>query len=235
MVVKGIGVLALAAWGALLLKYWLTNQLDLLINPNYTFLAVGAGFILLVLAGVKVWAPPLTDHRGIFPPGWSSLLLVLAAGVGLVTTPHVFTSQTALARGLGTPTLETRVRPQAFHLEIQSQQRTLVDWVRTLAVYPEPDAYDGQLANIKGFVAYPPQLPPGYLMLSRFVITCCAADAYPVGMPVRLAPDHPPYPKDSWLSVQGRMATEVIDGERRLVLHAHTTTPIPQPRNPYEY
>lgn len=48
-----LDLFALAAWGILLVKYWLTGQLALLIHPNYFGLVVVTGFALLMLAAWK--------------------------------------------------------------------------------------------------------------------------------------------------------------------------------------
>lgn len=83
--VEWIDVLALAAWGILLLRYWLTGRMGLLIHPNYFWLTIAAGFALVGLAGLETWkllrTPPLPGirHFTLFPPGWMSGLLLGAA------------------------------------------------------------------------------------------------------------------------------------------------------------
>ncbi|MEN9280134.1 MAG: TIGR03943 family protein, partial [Gloeomargarita sp. DG_1_4_bins_134] len=72
--------------------------------------------------------------------------------------------------------------------------------------------------------------------IARFVVTCCAADAYPVGMPVDLpSGDAKQYPADTWLEIRGKMGTGQVKGQRRLVLQAEQVTPIQPPANPYLY
>ena len=67
-----------------------------------------------------------------------------------------------------------------------------------------------------GFLIHPNEWPEGYLMVSLFVFTCCAADAYPVGLPVQLAVSRQAYAPDSWLEIEGKMATATINGRRQL-------------------
>ena len=50
---RWLDVLALLAWGILLLKYVITSQIKLLIHPNYIGLVLVTGIILLVLAIIK--------------------------------------------------------------------------------------------------------------------------------------------------------------------------------------
>ncbi|MBF2029314.1 MAG: TIGR03943 family protein [Oscillatoriales cyanobacterium C42_A2020_001] len=238
-------VLAIAAWGVLFLNYWLTGKLYLLIHPNYMWLTVAAAIGLLALA---VWRGIFllqrsksrnvgndTSHMTLLPTGWSSTLLLATAILGLIITPRAFASQTAIQRGvIDAPTL-TRVKPQAFRASSNTEDKSIIDWVRTLTVYPEPDAYTGQAAKVQGFVIYPPDLPNQYLLISRFVLTCCAADAYPISLPVKLTGTHEQYKPDTWLEIQGQMMTETLGGKRQLVIRAAAIQPIEEPKNPYDY
>ena len=245
-----LDILALAAWGILMLKYWVMGKLSLLIHPNYFGLVVATGIALLILAAMRISQlitqvrqqtagrtpiMPVGQHLSLFPPGWSTTLLLAAAILGLVVTPQVFASQTAIQRGVTESVTMTRTQPQSFRSNSRPEARSLIDWVRTLAVYPEPDAYTDQRAKVQGFVVYPPNQPSQYLLISRFVITCCAADAYPVGLPVKLKGNRDAYPLDSWQEVEGRMITETLDGKRQLVIEASSLKEIPKPANPYYY
>jgi uncharacterized repeat protein (TIGR03943 family) len=242
-----LDVLAIAAWGAVLLKFWLTGKMPLLLHPNYVWLAITAG---IALVGLSIWKAgqgllllrrrsrqilPNPQHFTLLPPGFSSLLLLLVALVGLGFTPRPFSSEVALNRGVTESLTLTRSQPQAFRATVQPEARSIIDWVRTLNVYPEPDAYTGQQVNVDGFVIHPPNFPEGYLVISRFILTCCAADAYPVGLPVKLTGDRSSYPADSWLKIRGSMITETLNNQRQLVIQASAIEPIPEPRNPYAY
>ena len=245
-----LDILALLAWSILLLKYWLTDKLYLLIHPNYFWLTVAGAIALLIITAGRAWQlgslwqkqtqglatiPPATQHITLFPPGWSSGLLLATAILGMVITPQVFSSQTAMQRGVVESMTATRSRPQSFRHTANSEERNLIEWVRTLNVYPEPDAYTGQKVKVQGFVVHAPNLPPNYLIISRFVITCCAADAYPVGLPVKLSSDRTAYPADSWQEISGEMITETLDNKRQLVIAAQNIQKIPQPQNPFSY
>ncbi len=247
-----LDVAAILAWGILLLKYWLTGKMNVLLHPNYIWLAYSAGFFLLGLAVFKVVQlstlliarlkhrnaqplPTMTPHLSLFPPGWSSFLLLLVALFGLQFTPQPFSSQVALDRGVTETLTLTRSQPQAFRATVKPEDRSLIDWIRTLNYYPEPDAYTGQKVRVEGFTIHLPEVPNTYLGIARFVITCCAADAYPVGLPVKLPNgDRSAYPADKWFRVEGEMITETLSGKRQLVIQAKTLTEIPAPANPYE-
>ena len=239
---NGLDLLALGAWGVLLLKYWLTGQLAVLIHPNYFPLTVGAGGLLVGLVvwqGWVRWREPgrpqvWPESNPLLPRAWGRFLLLSTAVVGLIVTPRPFNSQIALESG---ELLNmTRTLPQQFRPANRPEERSLVDWVRLLNVYPEPDAYQGQKARVTGFVVHPPDSPTHRFFIARFVVTCCAADAYPVGMPVDLpSGDAKQYQTDTWLEIRGKMGTGQVQGQRRLVLQAEQVTRIQPPANPYLY
>jgi uncharacterized repeat protein (TIGR03943 family) len=248
-------IAAILAWSALLFKFCWTKEINLLLHPDYVWLAYGAGFFLLGLGIFKVlqglWRSlhhsrnrsarrtartipaEAMPHFSIFPVG--SAVLLGVALFGLNFAPQPFSSQTALDRGVTDTLTLTRSQPQSFRSKSRPEERTLTEWVRTLNVYPEPDAYKGQKAKIEGFVIHVKEQPDNFLMLSRFVITCCAADAYPIGIPVKLKGSRSEYKPDKWLRAEGEMATQTINGKRQLVVVAKTLSEIPKPDAPYEF
>jgi uncharacterized repeat protein (TIGR03943 family) len=242
-----LDVAAIGLLGMLLLQYWVSGKLNLLIHPNYHLLTLAAAMFLLGLAGWQGWGtwlrrnsvrPTAVAHTMLLPSGWSSGILIGVAIVGFLVTPRAFASQTALQRGVtDSLTTTTQVKPQAFKGVVRPETRSLLEWVRTLQVYPEPDAYAGQPVKIQGFAVHPPQLPNQYFLLTQFTITCCAADAYPVSLPIKLRQgDRQSYPIDQWFEVTGSVISEVLaEGNRQVVIDATDIRPITQPANPYGY
>lgn len=250
-----IEVLAVFAWGVLLLKYWVSGELNILIHPNFFALTNGTGVFLILLAcykgaqllhqqwrsrrvrnrGTRTATAAATDHITLFPPGWSATILLVTALLGFLISPRVFASDKAMMRNVNDFLPVTQSQPQAFRTARKPEERSLIDWVRTLTVYPEPDAYTGQQVNVQGFVIHLPDLPEEYFLISRFVITCCAADAYPVGLPVKLSQSRSAYAPDTWLQIQGEMSTETLGDQRQLTIVANSIKEIPEPPNPYEY
>jgi uncharacterized repeat protein (TIGR03943 family) len=244
-----LDVFCLLAWAVLLLQYWYTGRITLLLHPNYAGLTACTGVALLVMGGWKGWLLRkkkllLTpQHKTLFPPGFGSGLLLVVALIGLAIAPKAFASSVALQRGVTDSTfllrgvsINEKLQPQAFAVATAPESRSLIDWIRTLTVYPEPDAYAGQKASVQGFVTYDPSFPDDYILITRFVITCCAADAYPVGLPVKLTQQNrADYPPDQWLEIKGVMMTETLANQRRLVIAADQIQAINEPTNPYDY
>lgn len=246
-----LDILAVLSWGVLLFKYWLSGTLKLLIHPNYFWLVFITSIFLLFLGTIKT-AHLISDrkksaktdnseHLTLFYPGIGSSLLLITAILGFIIAPGVLASQTALQRGMSEALPEVRSQPQEFRLSVRSQERSLIDWVRTLNAYPEPEAYSGQKAHVSGFVVHLPQLDSNYLMISRFILTCCAVDAYPVGIPVKLETSRDAYPPDTWLKIEGETIVETLAAsseqtdKRQLVIKAKSIEKIPTPRDPYGY
>ncbi|NEU71803.1 TIGR03943 family protein [Hassallia byssoidea VB512170] len=238
-----LDVFGITAWAVLLLKYWLTEKLVLLVHPKYFWLVITNGFLLLFVALFKAWGLwrkhptlPKTQHLSLFPPGWGSGLLLVIALLGLVISPQPLTSQAATQQEVTDFSIATsRVKPQAFRASTRPEDRSLVDWVKTLTTYAEPDSYIGQKAKVQGFVIHLKSLPDDFLMITRFVITHCAIDATPMGLPVKLTTSRQAYPPDTWLEIEGEMMTAELEGKRELTIQAKSIKPIPAPKNPYEY
>ena len=117
-----------------------------------------------------------------------------------------------------------------FEFQLDPKERSLIDWVRMLTMNPEPESYVGQEAHVEGFIMN----VEGTVMLVRFVVACCSADARPVGLP--LSQENAQVIKnDTWVRIEGVMKEEEINGERRLVIVPKTVTEIPSPKDPYEF
>jgi uncharacterized repeat protein (TIGR03943 family) len=232
-----LDILVTLVWGVLFLKLWLTDKLYLLIHPNYKLLTIGAGFGLITLAILQLLRRDKRtgEHTNLLPSRWSNSILLIAGLLGLIVPPRPFASDIAFQRGISESFTTVR-GAQTFRRSPPPEKRSIVEWVRTLNVYPEPDAYKGQKVDVEGFVVHPSDFPPQYLLISRFVITCCAADVYPVGILVKLpTEDRSKYPADKWLRIKGEMDTIEWQGKRKLAILPQELLPIPEPKNPYDY
>ncbi len=251
--VPSLDAITFLTWGALLFKYWLSGEIQLLIHPNYVELVLTTGGILLILGIIKLFQiyrdktkkpeETVVQHITLFPVGWSTFFLLGTAILGLLIPPKVLGSDIALQRGIRETLPLTQTEPQAFRVSVQPQERSLIDWIKTINTYPEPDAYEGEKVKVRGFVIQKEKLPDNYFLVAQFVITCCAIDAYPVALPVKLADSQQGYPADTWLEIEGTMISANLvsiitddqshESKRQVVIRAEQVTEIPTPRNPY--
>jgi uncharacterized repeat protein (TIGR03943 family) len=87
----------------------------------------------------------------------------------------------------------------------------------------------GMEVELTGFVTHPRDLPAGTLGLTRFHVSCCAADAVPYTVPLVMDPDGES--DDTWLSVSGHLV--VKDGV--FALDPVRTDVVDVPADPYLY
>ncbi|MFZ9737365.1 MAG: TIGR03943 family putative permease subunit [Prochlorotrichaceae cyanobacterium] len=242
---RGLALIPTGLWGVLLLRYWHSGDLNLLIHPAYHGLTIVTGLILLMLTTAQLLTFFKPTQAAAFQNNHPTssrqligiIILSVVAIAGFLIPPRVFASSLSTDRPVTDFLTLARVEPEAFRTAIKPEDRTIVDWVRTLNVYPEPDAYEGDAVDVEGFVLHPEELPEQYLMAARFIITCCAADVYPVGLPVELGTvgTRQDYPVDGWIRIQGRMATAIVNDQRKAIIRPDRIETIPEPDNPYAY
>jgi uncharacterized repeat protein (TIGR03943 family) len=222
----------------------LDGSLGYYINLRYGWLTLVAIACLAVL-GVVVLATGLRRGTGAadtrVPLPW--------LGVGLLALP------VALAlvppRPLGTDAMATRALqlgsvPASAGLAVTAEAtlagddapRTVLDW---LVLFGQADTgaadlnrFAGRSARVRGFVYRDERFPTGTFMVSRFLLSCCVADAAPIGLAVRW-PDADFLDDDAWVWVSGEFAVETFLDERVPVLVATEVTPAEQPPQPYLY
>lgn len=109
-------------------------------------------------------------------------------------------------------------------------QRALYDDARSLEAVP---------VRLRGFVVVDPETSDGYL-LTRFVLSCCAADGFPIQVAATCI-DGPPPPDDTWVEVVGTWDPPAPDtsetdggGPAVAALAAESQTVIDPPAKPYE-
>ena len=89
---------------------------------------------------------------------------------------------------------------------------------------------DGYRVELTGFVTHSDEAPNGGFALTRFFISCCAADAIPYSVGVDPGSSGS-FADDTWLKVSGALYRE----NNEYVLRAESITPVPEPKDPYIY
>lgn len=89
---------------------------------------------------------------------------------------------------------------------------------------------DGYRVELTGFVTHADEAPEGGFALTRFFISCCAADAIPYSVGVDPGSSRT-WADDTWLKVAGALYKE---GDQ-YVLRAESVTQVPEPKDPYIY
>lgn len=105
------------------------------------------------------------------------------------------------------------------------------------AIWDDDESLDGVAVRLEGLVVNDDQVPDGF-MLTRFLVSCCAADGIPLQVAVHGV--ETPLPDDTWVIVDLTWrAPEVpyaeVEGVKVVDADVIAITPVPEARNdPYE-
>lgn len=112
--------------------------------------------------------------------------------------------------------------------------RNILDWWHTFQRTPDLSTLEGSEVQVQGFVYRDPNYDASYFMATRFVVSCCTADASAVALLVHW-PEADNLEEDQWVEVRGTFAASELEGWRPPLLNAETVTPIDVPSHPYLY
>lgn len=203
-------VLAKLAWGVMLLRY---------VRPSSRTAVLVAAGVLIALA----WWRLLSDERSAGSrTGWLVLAPVIAIAV---VSPPALGALTA-DRAPSAPTRPTAALPplsDAVPVPIRVSDlvvRSYWDNGRSLR---------GHVLQIVGFVRGTTER--GFV-LTRLVITCCAADAEPNDVEIRSDERAPP--RDAWVAVTGRFGGMSTANAFTPLLIATSVRAVDAPDDPYE-
>ncbi len=220
---------------------WLaaTKQLNLYIHPRYIlFTAIMAGLgLLMCLFSLRRYVKTAAIKNNVS----SSLVgavCVLAFLILLVVSPATLTTATVKQRGINSGIGAAMKPSNAVPLFGSGDYSsfTVKDWASLLTQTSDQSFFAGKTANITGFISPDPDDPQNVFLVSRFVLTCCAVDARPIGVPV-YAPDwQSSHKADGWVRVAGAFVrNRSAKSQQHIALQPATITDVAQPREPYVY
>lgn len=243
MTLSLIGVVAILWLGA-------TGRLELYIHPRYVVFTIvmavigGAASIaaFLVVPGARDAdahdhdhepAPPVSRWRAAGSLAGSAVIVVGALVALLVLPPAALTSATADNRDIAGSTALS----DADTTELvggDSTTFTVKDWATLLHQGLGDDFFTGKPAAFSGFLVATDD--PDVVYVARFLVTCCAVDAQPLGVPVLLPGWQDDLAADDWVEVTGSFTPNPdASGSEPIVLEPAEVTPIDQPAQPYVY
>ena len=222
----------------------LTGQLVLYIHPRYTVFTIAMAGIAAVLALASFAVVPVAQNEhehqvdGVESRRswlWSvgSILMIGAAIVGLLfLPPSTLTTATVAQRDLNGSASALTSKPPA-HGDYSAF--TVRDWASLLRSGAGKDFFADKTATVTGFIS-PDKSDQNVFYVTRFVVTCCAVDAQPIGVPVYHPGWQNQYKTDSWVTVSSYFrANPNPASPEGIVLIPDAVTPIAQPAQPYVY
>jgi uncharacterized repeat protein (TIGR03943 family) len=178
-------------------------------------------------------SPPEALHRQ--TASWGGLLLVaLPIALGLLVPPRPLGATAMQSREVNIGSLSSAPAPANQKLVTVQGEKDILEWLIDFQRIPDPAAFDGQAAQVIGFVYRDDRFTSETFMVSRFAVSCCVADATAVGLIVRW-PQADALEKDQWVEVGGHFEAGNFSGEPAPVLVAESITPVEIPNQPYLY
>lgn len=101
-------------------------------------------------------------------------------------------------------------------------------------IQANPQKYVGRMIKMSGFVFKENKLPDNQLVLSRFLITHCVADASHIGFLTEFD-KAPGIKQDTWLEINGTIALTSYNGVEMPVVQITSWKEITEPVEPYVY
>jgi uncharacterized repeat protein (TIGR03943 family) len=247
----GRGLLLVLVGVAAILWLAFSGRLVLYIHPRYVeftvVMAVLAGIVAIAAAAFLPRAGADEDedgHEHDRPSGrrasWltagSIALIALTTAVLLVVPPSTLTSGTVAQRDLNASAGGADAGDAPALVAGDGSSFTVKDWAGLLRQGADEQYLAGAAPDVAGFVTPDPDDPANVFYVARFVITCCAVDAQPVGVPVYLPGWQDEHPVDSWVQVTGRfVANPSATSMQSLAIDPASVSAIEQPADPYVY
>jgi len=246
---RGVILVSLAVAATLWLA--VAGELVLYIHPRYIVFTIIMAVLAVgfVVASAFVRAHDSNDSDedadADVPIGrWPKVLTLTAVGlatalaVSMVALPATtLTSATAQQRDINSTVLDlgtTDVASVTAGSAGAFETFSVVDWASLLRQTSDLSFFADKPVVVSGFITADPEDPENLFYVARFVVTCCAVDAQPVGVPV-YAPNWSSNLKiDDWVEVRGEFATNPSQSSTQpLAVDPSEITPIEQPREPY--
>lgn len=116
-----------------------------------------------------------------------------------------------------------------------STDKNVLDWQQLFASTPDAaNAFAGEPARVTGFVFRDDRFGKQQFFLTRFLVSCCVADAAVAGVVVEWS-DAAALANDDWYEVEGVFAAGEFNGQVSPVLRATVLRPVEVPQQPYLY
>lgn len=219
---------ALAVWAGFFVWLWASGEVSRYLGPR-TYWVVPFGAVTLATAVVaQVGTLRRESPRALHAREAIGLALLVAPVLAVVIVPRPALGALAASKkatgaialgSLAAPAPEPGKAISFIDIHYASRSR---EYAAALGIG------DGTDVRLLGFVTTPEGAPPGTFELTRFYVSCCAADAVPYS--VTVGSNEAPA-VDSWLEVSGTLS--LVDG--RYVVVADDVTERSEPEDPYLY
>lgn len=223
-------VLVLLSLGLYFAYNIISGNLSNYINIRFAWLSVVAAALFLLLGFASAYRL-LATERAAHQHGISWFTLAVTAVPLILGT--LIPSRPLGADAVGTDfNMNALASGEATTFTVNPLDRNVLDWLRLFNMSDDITSFNGQEAEIIGFVYRDDTFADDQFLIARFTISCCVADALAVGLPIAWAED---IPNDTWVRVMGTFQVGDFRGERKPILQPRSLEIIDQPEHPYLY
>lgn len=153
----------------------------------------------------------------------------------VIVPPATLTSATAADRDMnaGAPVLAD---DELISVGADFSSFTVKDWASVLGQISSPEFFEGATVEAVGFVTPDTADPENVYFVSRFIVTCCAADAQPVGVPVHDPGWAATLAESEWVRVSGPLVANPgagVQGAPPIVVDPTEVEVVEEPADPY--
>lgn len=219
----------LGLWSGFFAWLWLSGEMTRYLGPRtYWVIVFGAIALGLAAAGHALGLRARDPRHLTAPDMMGAVVLLLPMALGLVLLDAQLGAQAASRKastgGFAAASLVPVPEPgqeisfREVHYASESEEYAV-----SAGIAPGVDVV------LVGFVTRDDEIPTAF-SLTRFYVSCCAADAIPYSVPVSAAGDSQPS-EDQWLRVAGRL----VEHQGDWVLDASSVRPVEPPKDPYLY
>jgi len=218
------------------------GQLTWYINARFIPLTIFGIIMLAILAQTVFTEIKRSRQRALagehdhdHAPAPSSLWFMLVPLlVGVLIPARPLDSSAFATKGFNTNAPLVSADSSALLFETDSEERNVLDWIKLFNYEEDVTQFIGQKASVIGFVYFNEDLSKNQFFVSRFVVSCCAADGFAIAMAAEWD-DAATLQQDSWVLVKGTIEAITIDDRRVPMIVAESVQEVPVPSQPYLY
>lgn len=240
--------------GLYFLDTLISGRVTIYVNQSFQWLAgfAGIAFLLLGIVGIvelmRMPAPNEKDavkdalerdpkaHAHGVAPSWPVLTIIaVPLALGILVPARPLGASAVNSDGLTTSLAVSQSGSTGATFSIPPAERNMMDWLRMFGNSTDMDEFNGQPAEVIGFVYHDIRLDSkAQFFAMRFIVSCCVADATSIGLVVE-SPEAAGLTSDGWVKVSGKFQAKDVAGQRTPVLMADKIESVAQPEHPYLY
>jgi putative membrane protein len=169
------------------------------------------------------------DHAPSSAALWIMLVPLL---IGVLIPARPLDSAAFASKGFNTSAPIVSADSSAQLFETASEERNVLDWLKLFNYETNTTRFNGEQASVIGFVYFDDNLEANQFFVSRFVVSCCAADGFAIAMPAEWD-GNATLTQDSWVLVKGTIQSITLNDRAVPLIIAESVQEVPVPNQPY--